>query len=214
MPSTSHLHSLKFLIDHEKTQELIGRYVEILHSEGNAEAMYPDVADHLSVCRDCRSMFDDLSASLSAQDDSETSLRQSILDRFAGIVPSRSPINETPLTLAFREDVLLRIAHALPEVEFPPSGLLLFYDTLAVENLEVMALFTLHREEQPGYYHVEGIIYPEQAPFRFRASLEYPSGKTEARIEDNHLVFDPVPLDVDAGHLTVALEGYTRWQAD
>jgi hypothetical protein len=216
-----------FQHDHQKTQELLARFVEIQQTAGGAELMYPDVAAHLSLCETCRSLFEDLTTPLASSDDSPPLSRSVVMSYLAGGPPAHELAAQPPLDLVFRQEIILRLEHALPaveasaerngepggDVETPATGYLLFYDTLSIGKLDLVMIFTLHGGSRAGFYRIEGVISPEQPSLRLKARLAYSTGALEADVEANRLLFGEVPLDPGVSSVTVTLEGLSRWRA-
>jgi hypothetical protein len=211
----SRYQSLQYQLDHEKTQELLSRYVEIQQAYGGAETRYPDVAAHLEVCPVCRALREDLVAPAAAPDNSQPSSHSVVMETIAGGPPARSPIAQTPLDILSREEVVLRVRHVLDAEgnSRPAAGYLLFYDTLTVGKLDLVMMFTLHHSEQPGLYCIRGIISPEQPAVRYKAVLWHSAGPVDAQVEGDRLSFDHLSLGPDTGQLAVTLAVHARWRA-
>ena len=196
---------------HERTQDLLSRYVEIQQTSGNAAAMYPDIAAHLEECRLCCELYADLSVAV------ETEARQSVADlRALGHPASRylAAVPQTPVDMLSREEIILRVGHVLPAMEEPEpaAGYLLFYDALHVGKLNLVAIFTLHRSDQPGLYRIEGAVSPEQPAVRYKAILWHEAGALEASVEGSHLVFDRVSIGPETSRLVMTLAVHSRWR--
>ena len=215
-----------FQLDHQKTQELLARYVEIQQTAGRAELMYPDVAAHLVLCETCRSLFEDLNTPLAGPRDSSPSSRGVIMSQLAAGPLGREAAAQPPLDLIFREEIILRLERALSapgaspwrngelagRPEAPAAGFLLFYDTLSVGKLDLVVIFTLHPGSEPGCCRIEGIVSPEQPALRLKARLAYPTGDLDAEVEANRLSFGSIPFEPVVSRVTVTLEGYSRWR--
>ena len=206
--------SLQFERDHQRTQNLLSRYMEIRQTSGDAEVMYPDIAAHLQVCRVCRGLYDDLSAVESEPQDDQVSLRSMVLNQLA-YDPPLPAIPQTPVDMLSREEIVLRVGHVISEAEDddPAAGHLLFYDTLLVGKLNLVALFTLHRSDNPGLFRIEGVITPEQPAVRYKAVLWQGKSTLEAHAEGGHLTFDAVSIAPETAQLFVTLAVHTRWQS-
>lgn len=219
MPSGSGQQALQHQLDHEKAQEVMGRYVEIEQTSGGAETMYPDVAAHLGTCSVCRALHDDLAVSPAAPDSDRPALNSVAIEALAGS-SQRSPITQTPLDMLSREEIILRVGHVLAapgqsavDLEIPAAGYLLFYDTLRVGKLDLVVMFTLHHGDRPGLYRIEGVISPEQPAVRYKAVLWHSARPLEARVEGSDLVFEDVPLGPETGQVVVTLAVHARWRA-
>lgn len=195
---------------HERTQDLLSRYVEIEQTSGNAAAMYPDIAIHLEECRLCRGLHADLSA---APDLAAVwpALNPQVRELHRGDYLPAVP--QTPVDMLSREEIILRVGQALAAMEEsePAAGHLLFYDALHVNKLNLMATFTLHHSDHPGLYRIEGVVSPEQPAVRYKAVLWHESGPREARVEGACLTFDQVSIDPETSRMVVTLAVHSRW---
>ncbi len=215
-----------FQLDHQKTQELLARYVEIQQTAGRADLMYPDVAAHLEVCENCRSLFEDLNMPPAGAGIGSPESRSIVMSQLASGLPDRDAVAQPPLNLVFREEVILRLEHALSALggsaerdgkpdnrpAVPAAGYLLFYDTVSVGKQDLVVIFTLHPGGGPGRGRIEGIVSPEQPALRLKARLAHPDGILDAEVEANRLSFEGIPLEPAVSRVVVTLEGYTRWR--
>lgn len=221
-PSSRH----GFQQDHQKTQELLARYVEIQQTVGGAEMMYPDVASHLALCENCQSLFEDLTTPLTGSNDNLLLTRSMVMSYLANGPSAHEVAAQPPLDLVFRQEIILRLERALPAVEAsserngeaagdaepPGAGHLLFYDTLSVGKLDLVVIFTLHGGSQAGCFRIEGVVSPEQPSLRLKAQMTHPSGVLEAEVEVNRMLFREVSLDPAVSSVMVILEGHSRWR--
>jgi hypothetical protein len=209
--------ALQFQRDHEKAQELLGRFVEIELTSGSAASMYPDIAAHLTICESCRSLREDLEAPSGTSGSASRSLA---METLAGSSQTHAPIPQTPLDLLSRKEIILRVRHILSApgsdenaagTEIPAAGYLLFYDTLRVGKADLVVMFTLYAGSVPGLYRIEGVVSPDQPEVRYKALMRH-SAYQEAQVDGSHLIFDDIPLGPESEHLIVTLGIHTRWQ--
>ena len=192
---------------------MLGRYVEIQQLSGDAETMYPDIAAHLEVCPVCNGLHADLAASADEPDRERFASRLVALDQLVSDLPITA-IPQTPVDMLSREEIVLRVSHVRSAAgnDDPAAGYLLFYDTLHVGKLNLVAIFTLHRSDHPGLYRVEGVISPEQPALRYKAVLWQETGPLEAHIEGTRLIFDDVSIGPETNRLIVTLAVHSRWR--
>lgn len=191
----------------------MSRYVEIQQASGDAEAMYPDIAAHLAECPVCHGLHADLLAVVTEPQDILSGPDSTALSQLAA-APPPAAIPQTPVDMLSREEITLRISHVLEAVgqDEPAAGFLLFYDTLHVSQLNLVAIFTLHRSDRPGLYRIEGVISPEQPAVRYKAVLWQDGSPHDAHIDGARLTFDSIALGPQTGHLTVTLAVHSRWR--
>jgi len=196
---------------HERTQDLLSRYVEVQQASGDAAGMYPDIAAHLQDCQLCRELYADLASTVEPVGGQLIVGSQTRADVTGRRLPS---VPQTPVDMLSREEIILRVGHALTAMEQaePAAGCLLFYDTLHVGKLNLVATFTLHRCDQAGLYRIEGMISPEQPAVRYKAVLWHMSGAREARIDGSHLMFDEISIDPETSRMIVTLAIHSRWR--
>jgi len=205
--------------DHDAIRRLLSRYAELKYAGRDAESMYPNVAQHLRSCLDCRALLADVE-----QDSAGPLVWLSASELPFLHAPSEEPhIRVTPGSSAeaFRIHIALSLPgrHAYGNMRAPRPGTgpaehgeqLLLADVVRLDDQEIGVTLVATQSATcentpPGEVTVTGELYGDALPPVIQAQLAVGSRIYYASTHNGMLQFENVILPGEGEPINLTLE--------
>jgi hypothetical protein len=204
--------------EHWAIRDLLDRYAELLETGKDAEGQYPQVAEHLAMCADCRDvlfgmmtpeMGENVAPPITVDD---LPFMQTEESQLCFVRPgSTTGAFEIKLTipLAVSEHMPTRSEGPLRTRGFrpiQPGGRLLYYDVVPLGDQEVDVMLMLNNAEMPRRYAITGVLDSDSLPALIYARLYVGDDLYFAEVRSGQVTFENVALDDDQKQISIAFE--------
>ncbi len=211
------LHRLIGNREHWAIRDLLDRYADLLETGEDAEGQYPQVAEHLVTCADCRDLLfgivaheinEEVPPAITVDD---LPFLQTEAIQMCFVRPgSTTGAFEIKLTIPLvTESLPTRSEGPLPTRGFrpiQPGGRLLYYDVVPLGDQEVDVMLMLNNAEMPCCYAITGVLDNDSLPALIYARLYVGDDLYFAEVRGGQVIFENVAIDDDQKQISITLE--------
>lgn len=187
---------------HRQIESLLPRYAALQREGRRPAELYPQVADHLAGCSECRELLDSLLAPAVPPD--TITLNPEDLPFFKQSAFTSPLANQQPLSPPAVDADPPEVMRGFSAIQ--GGGRLLMQKTFEVGERSVTVVLTLHPGATADTFTIAGEIYADARFPGFQAYLDINGVQHIARSEEGELIFQNVKLDRSDPHFDLTLE--------